>query len=119
MPQHPHQRLGFGVLMLLFEILAHYTLLFLFMMLVHMRFHTEQLCWQIDVSAVWIATPGHQYWSIPWYFRISERPAKITWCYINNLMQLIEAVHPHICHPDYFALPQVAYYDLGFDYNND
>ena len=117
MPAHPHQRLGFGILRVLFEIIAHYTLLFLFMMLVRMRLHTEQLCWQIDVSAVWIATPGHQYWSRPWYYKISERPAKATWCYINNLMQLIEAVHPHICHPDYFALPQVAYYDLGFDSN--
>ena len=117
MPQHPHQRLGYGILKLLVEIIAHYVLYFFFMMLVHIRYYTEEFVWCIEVSAVWIDTPSQQYWSVPWYFQISERPARTTWHYINILMQFVEYMHLHICHPEYFALPHVTYYNLGFGCN--
>ena len=102
---------------MVFEIIMHYLLYFLFMMLVHMRYHTEIVCWHIDNSAEWTETPTELIFSQPWYFRIADRPAKLTWSYINYLMRCIEAVHPHICHPENFALPQVSYYNLVFDYN--
>lgn len=115
MPEHPHQRVAFGILRLLFEIISHYMLYCLFMMLVHMRIYTEELCWRIDMSAVYIV--ADECWLMPWYFTILERPAKSTWHYTNRLMMIVEAIHACACHPEYFALPQVSYYNLGFDYN--
>ena len=102
---------------MIFECLFHYMLYFLIMILLRLRFHTEILCWHIDESAEWIQVDREWTYSQPWYFRVADKPTKSTWHYINLIMQCIEAVHPHICHPEWFALPHIDYYSLGFDYN--
>ena len=120
MPEHPHRSLAFGILRLLFEIIVHYALYCLFLVLVHMRTCMEELCWRIDMSAVYIwndESPSDEYWFIPWYLKILEQPAKTSWHYINRLMLVVEAIHAYACDPLCFALPQVSYYNLGVDYN--
>ena len=120
MPEHTHQRLACEILGLSLEIITHYLLYLLFSVLVFMRACIEELCWRIDMSAIYVLnheSPADEYWSMPWYLRILERPTKTTWHYVNSLMLVVEAIHAYACHPEYFALPSVTYYNLGSDSN--
>ena len=53
----------------------------------------------------------------PWYYKLVNYPAVWTWYFINFLMKKIEMIHPHICSPDVFMLPEVTYYALDMDIN--
>ena len=114
----PHHRLGLGFIKVAFQIFVHFLLFYpWFCILIILRNYTELLCADIGMACHWRDNNTGEIFIWPWYYKLVNYPAVWTWYFINFVMKKLEMVHPHICNPDVFMLPEVTYYALDMDIN--
>lgn len=115
---HPHHRLGLGFIQCVFQMFVHFFLFYpWFCIFIKLRNYTELLCADIGMACHWRDNNTGEIFIWPWYYKLVNYPAVWTWYFINFLMKKIEMIHPHICSPDVFMLPEVTYYALDMDIN--
>ena len=119
MQVQPHHRLGLGFLKFGIQCILHFLIYFYIHILTTMRYYTEVLCEKLDHALHWNDHNTGLIYIWPWYYRLLHHFIVWFWHFLNFLMQTCERLHPWLCDPDTFILPDITYYALDFDFNNN